>query len=229
MDNARRENKEKEALIVAINHFSVKYPNHKFITEGSVKKICQKYGLVYGEISRYKGEVPDKNLKAIEDFKIDEYDECYVEYRTSSWDNFRVVEKYKAKEKPIQVNNPNIPDDVWIEGGGSTAIDMQKNWVERETQRAYRSFQEQIRQEVMSYHFGRGRTKTEKCPLEIAAPVKDFDMTGMQVKDSKISKIEIPDPVVLQPVVYNNQKYYLIVTAWGLEASDELVVNQKMN
>jgi len=35
--------------------------------------------------------------------------------------------------------------------------------------------------------------------------------------------------VVLKPVVYNKQKYYLIVTAWGLEASDELVVNQKMN
>ena len=68
-----------------------------------------------------------------------------------------------------------------------------------------------------------------KCPLEIAAPLKDFNMTNAEVKGFKISKIEIPDPIVLKPVIFNNQKHYLIVTAWGLEASDELVVNQKFN
>lgn len=41
--------------------------------------------------------------------------------------------------------------------------------------------------------------------------------------------IEIPDPVVLKPVIYNSQKYYLIVTAWGLEAGDEIVVNSNHN
>ncbi len=73
-------------------------------------------------------------------------------------------------------------------------------------------------------HFG-----YSKCPLEIAAPVKDFNMTSHEIKDFKISKIEIPDPVVLQPVIYEGIKHYLIVTAWGDEAEDELVVNQKMN
>jgi hypothetical protein len=67
------------------------------------------------------------------------------------------------------------------------------------------------------------------APLEIAAPIKDFDTKGMELKDFKLSEIEIPDPVVLQPVFYARQKHYLIVTAWGQEASDELVVNQKMN
>ena len=51
----------------------------------------------------------------------------------------------------------------------------------------------------------------------------------MELKDFKLSKIEIPDPVVLQPVMFNKTKYYLIVTAWGDEASDELVVNQNHN
>jgi len=44
-----------------------------------------------------------------------------------------------------------------------------------------------------------------------------------------ITKIQIPDPVVLCPVMYGSEKYYLIVTAWGKEASDKAVVNQKMN
>jgi hypothetical protein len=70
---------------------------------------------------------------------------------------------------------------------------------------------------------------SSKCPLEIAAPLKDFNMTDSEVKDFKISDIEILDPVVLQPVVFKGTKYYLIVTAWGLEASDELVVNTLYN
>ena len=68
-----------------------------------------------------------------------------------------------------------------------------------------------------------------KLPLEIAAPLKDFNMDEMEVKDFKLSKIEIPDPIVLKPVIFNNQKHYLIVTAWGIEASDELVVNANHN
>lgn len=67
------------------------------------------------------------------------------------------------------------------------------------------------------------------APLEIAAPRKDFNMTDMEVRDFKIQKIEIPDPVVLCPVLHKGTKHYLIVTAWGPEASDDLVVNQKMN
>lgn len=74
------------------------------------------------------------------------------------------------------------------------------------------------------YHYS-----ISKCPLEIAAPLKDFNMTNSEVKDFKISDIEILDPVVLQPVIFKDKKYYLIVTAWGLEASDELVVNTLYN
>lgn len=72
--------------------------------------------------------------------------------------------------------------------------------------------------------------RTQECPLEIAAPKKDFDTKGMELKGFKLQpKVEIPDPVVLQPVYYKGNKYYLIVTAWGAEAEDELVVNQKFN
>jgi len=51
----------------------------------------------------------------------------------------------------------------------------------------------------------------------------------MEIKDFKLSKIEIPDPVVLQPVFFKGKKHYLIVTAWGIEAEDELVKNSNHN
>ena len=78
-------------------------------------------------------------------------------------------------------------------------------------------------------HDHRVRVINMKLPLEIAAPLKDFNMDEMEVKDFKLSKIEIPDPVVLKPVLFNGKKHYLIVTAWGIEASYSLVVNERFN
>jgi len=63
--------------------------------------------------------------------------------------------------------------------------------------------------------------------LEICAPLKDMELReGTKVIDGY--RLSHPDPVVLLPI---QSPYwgYLILTAWGDEASDELIVNQKMN
>ena len=183
-------NETKDRLIRAINYFSVKYPNYKFITEDSVKKICEKYNLVYGAINKYIGTVPDKNLKQIEEFKISDDDKCYFERAT--------------------------------------------HWQFGEAYFKFQSFQRQQKEIEFTNRYGRisasgYRTDFGLCSLEIAAPLKDFNMTQAEVKNFKISNIHIPDPVVLQPVIFEEVKHYLIVCAWGLESSDELVVNNKMN
>ena len=53
-----------------LEYFKMNYPNNKFITEEQVKAICYKYNLVCGDVSRFKGFVPEKNLKEIESFKL---------------------------------------------------------------------------------------------------------------------------------------------------------------
>jgi hypothetical protein len=63
----------------------------------------------------------------------------------------------------------------------------------------------------------------EKPGLKICAPIKDMDTTGMKLEDGY--KIVAIDPVVLQPV----RGGYLILAAWGDEASDPLVVNHRNN
>ncbi len=60
-----------------------------------------------------------------------------------------------------------------------------------------------------------------KEDFKICAPEKDFDMRGM----TKRGRFLVPDPIVLQPV----QGGFLIITKWGLEASDDLVANEVMN
>jgi len=197
LEKLSNENQSKKTLTEAINYFSFKYPNYKFITEESVKKICEKYNLIYGAIDRYIGSVPDKNLKHIEDFKVNKNDECFL---------------YEKK----------------IFGFGMREMSMQKNLITFDEHKNRKDIENDHYKRNM-LHDHRVRVINMKLPLEIAAPLKDFNMDEMEVKDFKLSKIEIPDPVVLKPVLFNGKKHYLIVTAWGIEASDSLVVNERFN
>ena len=193
LDILKKENEENKQLIEAVNYFSFKYPNYKFITEDSVIKICEKYNLVYANCDKYIGTVPSKNIKDMENFKIDDADYCYSESYGNFMSSQRTVKRY--------LNN---------------------NTIQEESKR-------RLHDRIESYYPQMTTFITNICPIEIVAPLKDFDMDKSEVSNFKISDIEILDPVVLQPVFHNGNKHFLIVTAWGLEASDELVVNQKMN
>ena len=65
---------------------------------------------------------------------------------------------------------------------------------------------------------------TNENDYQICAPAKDFDLTNSEIKGHFIVA-KVPDPVVLYPV----RGGYLIISAWGKEASDSEVANSKMN
>ena len=181
LKDLKKENSNKKELFDAIMFFSTKYPLYKFITEESVKNICNKYSLIYYNIDKYIGTVPDKNLKEMEDFKIKQEDECW---ENSSGRLFTYLE-----------------------------AERENSWYSRNT----------------DYNFNRRIEEFKKSPIQIAAPLQDFNTTGLKLEGLKLKKIDIPDPIVLMPVLYNKTKYYLIMSAWGKEAADEYVVNQNMN
>lgn len=167
---AAKEDYLKSELKEAIEYFSNKYPQYKFITEDSVRKICVKYNLYYGSVRNYIGDVPEKNLIEIENFKVDDNDMYFIEQSIYGGQYVRLYNEYKG------------------------------NW-----------------------------WNLDREGFVIAAPITDFKLNkNTTITDRKIS-FSVPDPIVLQPVMYKKKTYYLVVTAWGAEASDELVVNQKMN
>jgi hypothetical protein len=175
-----------------IVYYQIKYPGKKFIRTNQVKIICEKYNLVFTDIWRYKGFVPEKNLQEIENFKIDSEDQ----------------DSEIASRHLKEFNG--IPEDKIIIDGGISA-------------------------KKRGYHFA----TTVEIPalLKICAPEIDltvnsrFIWKGELCYDypdlSKINNVQnsIPDPIVLQPVKYG----FFIVTAWGDEASDELVINHILN
>lgn len=176
-----------------VEKYSLRYPNHKYITEEQVNLICEKYNLVCGGVSLYKGFVPEKNLKQIAGFKP--HDEDYEYLRCNGF--YGTVYKTTFKE--------------WEEYSIQKEIDNKLR-----------------REDPLHYHLTRGVYDSieyqKRMPeLLICAPIKDMDMKGRELRGSFIR--EIPDPVVLYPL----EKGYIILTAWGDEASDPIVVNQKLN
>jgi len=159
----------------SLAYYQREYPFNKFITEEQVKIICHKYNLVCGDVSRFTGFVPEKNLSDIEKFKL---------------------------------NDKDMVEEASYGGSWFTKEEMRRFFPESQYHDIYRNY------------------RFRKLELQICAPVKDMDITGLELTEGyKLTKKHIPDPVVLQLV----KNGYLIITAWGDEASDELVVNQINN
>lgn len=170
-------------LAERVAYFSQWYPHNKFITEEAVEAICNKYGLVFADAGYYKGDVPEKNLREMEQF---------------------VLRKEDMTERRFDLADAIRNLQIRMIGGiqwNPFAMDLAERVIDR-------------REEPVA----------EKARFKICAPESEFDMTLLTKKGYKL-ELNVPDPIVLQPV----QGGYLIVTKWGLEASDDLVKNEKAN
>lgn len=187
--------------IERVQYYQQNYPFNKFITEDQVETICHKYNLVCGDVDRFKGFVPEKNMNDIVNFKL----------KTKDQTNY-IVEG---------------PNGIFYINEDSFKRPAFKKYIDDDNE-SYVEFRDsQINIEGGSEKFGEyAKVKKGKPSLKICAPVKDMDISGLElIEGYKLEKKFIPDPIVLQPV----DNGYLILTAWGDEASDPLVVNQNFN
>lgn len=191
-----------------INEYKFHYPNQKFITKEMVDQICEKYSLVCGEIGLYKGFVPLTNLKQIKNFKLKEIHFNYGIRNTGFFSSFLGESGYILKSRAEFLNQEK-------EKYEST----QRRLEQEQLNKKY-----QIRLPIdFVTDYGQYKIVDLNLELLICAPLKDMKMNGKQLFGNWIR--EIPDPVVLQPVIGG----FLILTAWGEEASDPLVVNESQN
>lgn len=192
-----------------IQYYQINYPNNKFITEEQVVSICKKYNLSCAPIERYKGFVPETKLQEIEGFKIKDKDQNQRMIKIlSAWNTGAKADYFHrargARHIHEQLGMELIPSDhPSLNWHGDNLFSVKGGYVER----------------IRIY-------ETKK--MLICAPKKDLDLKGLKKIGAiftSFTTITVPDPVVLQPC----KGGYLIITAWGDEASDELVVNQNQN
>lgn len=186
------------------------FPAYKYISKSDVEKICKKYNLVHGNTEQYIGFVPEKNLMEIETFKnLNRIRNEKRFYINEIYFSYRTVEPLQCKhiEDFLKVNNSCVIAD---------SIEHVNRFLSRDMHNGYANVSLTINKH------------TELPIFDICAPKKDM------ISNDKYAKLKglfgttfkyIPDPVVLYPVEYG----YIIVTAWGDEASDPLVTNEQMN
>lgn len=88
-----KKKKISQKLAETIEYYKIKYPLFKFITQERLDEICDKYGLIHGNITQYTGFVPDKNLKVIEAFHIDIQDARFVTQHNGTYYTYKPVKR----------------------------------------------------------------------------------------------------------------------------------------
>jgi hypothetical protein len=198
-----------------VNYYKRNYPFNKFITEEQVKSICYKYNLVCGDVDRFKGFVSEKNLREIEKFKLKEAEIPFVTVEAVGYENKGLCFNLSKDDFTEYGLKYCFGNDFYIVGNNGENIYGSNSLL---TQKCIKRFS--------SYRLLRVNIVETKRLLQICAPVKDMDVSGLElIEGYKLEKKHIPDPIVLQPV----NGGYLILTAWGDEASDPLVVNEINN
>ena len=199
----------KEKLANALEQLSTMYPKYKFITHDMALAICEKYDLVLGDVGQYTGFVPEKNIKQIAEFFTVE-NELTTRYGRNYYfgmgrNSFHEYSKEQFDQiKDAEERNRQC---VYVVTSGLT---------------------DRMRYNSMSQAPHEGPLTKENRELKIAAPLKDMNQEGYKLKNRVLVK-DVPDPVVLCPIKRNGIDLYCIVTAWGDEASDPIVINQQMN
>ena len=229
--DAEEYNKKKgisENMIAAIEYFRIHYPQYKFITEAEVKRLCEKYGLLLGDAHSFVGDMPEKNLVDIEKFKLRKED---WKEKSPRLTNFGMM----IPQGSSQLNRWGEPEPIGMyQGRGRQTGYLSTSDLIDEYYRQKQATIGISQERSGNYYAGidpynakkKKEVEKEQPPFKICAPKEDFNTLGYEIKDGYRL---VWDPVVLQPVSKNDIEGYLIVTAWGDEASDELVVNQTQN
>jgi hypothetical protein len=194
--------KNKADLIV---YYRTAYPFLKFLTLDEMDKICEKYDLIYAPVQNYKKDVPEKNLRDIENAQVlNKKDLRHPTYTYDITDSFSYVPDSVIKFVKNLVTETQLTEDR--EFRDLCPIKYNERW--------------------LWTLGGLTTTKTSYEGLFIAAPKSHFDLENLTEKKkgffrTEIFKQEPKDPIVFRHVVGGIQ----VLTKWGDEANDPLLIN----
>jgi hypothetical protein len=187
------------------------YPFQKFLTIEELDRICNKYNLVYAPVANYIGEVPRKNAAEIAAApELDYHDRMTI----------MVAHVIQRGVKPNEVYRNLKGVTLYTRNGYISEL--------HEAIRQYyfkHALGEYDGETRMSYF---DQSAVDFSGLHIAAPRHLFNLKGLKNKGRfQFLKMEpIKDPVVFR---YCKGDIIRIETKWGLEASDPMLVNEKLN
>lgn len=189
-----------------IQYYNKEYPFYKFLTEEELDRICNKYNLIYAPVNNYIKNIPEKNLKELEEGKIIKKEDIASNLVIWRYTEYYTKDCPKNITKTLKIGIP-IPSNLQNRNNSKISIEMFGiNYCQYDT-------------------IGSSFKIIDRSKLFIAAPKSHFDLKDLS-KDKKskfgffnITKIEPKDPIVFQYV----NGGILVKTKWGEEANDELL------
>lgn len=208
-----------------IRYYKQTYPFQKFLTEKELERICEKYKLVFAPVANYVKDVPEKNIKEIESCtNLKQIDVLKQQYEINEVDNLSEFNKmldFLGKKDGIFTNEE--VKDLTLEYRGARVDEWcfgNKN--------GHMLFYDLKRKMDFKFRINRYSTINKKG-LFIAAPPSHFNLKGL-TKKGKYSFLNIIETEVKDPIVFRYCKGGIqVLSKWGLEASEELLVNEQLN
>lgn len=207
-----------------IRYYKQNYPFQKFLTVDELERICNKYNLVFAPVANYIKDVPEKNIKEIElASKLKNKDECVELFKLVGIKDLSLINMLGKKE-PVFTQKEII--DICIEYMGHNITEwtnkaQSNTWlfvVAQKLGKAHPDF----------YSYSKVEN-TDKSGLYIAAPESHFNLNGLTKKNNysffNITVTEVKDPIVFRYVRGGIQ----VLSKWGLESSDEALLNEINN
>lgn len=217
-----------QELVLRYQHY---FPFYKFLTIDQLVHICMKYNLVFHPVEQYIGEIPAKNIAEMANIPDLNKNGAVtkpgyapggpVERGTDINLDFGTEDKYYVRvpgklgfDYPVEITNQDYKD---MKNLGDTA--KRRKLVEIGERNGYPYTADSFYNKEIYLTIARD----EK--LYIAAPPSQFDLNKSIIPSvSKILRIQL-DPVVFRVCKGGIQ----VITKWGLEASDPLLVNEVNN
>lgn len=225
---------------------------YKFILKEQLERVCEKYNLYVRPLDMFAGDIPEKNIKDMMDFKFYLKDLIHIPNfiiqhfllkNRHNIDGFYVpMDKtdYQVAEELAKTHSseyiPNIfhlcgfnPDDKY-------PLSQINDITSRFRTKLVNKLFDGNSSSLSTYLSGSRRRNLPNIfgRLEIAAVESLFIPQAFENDNSRLGdsprELIATGQVDLDPIVMlKNDVGYIIITAWGDEANDELIVNQQMN
>lgn len=219
-----------QLLLTEIEYCRMAYPTYKYITEKEIQYICAKYNLIFGDAYKYSGDIPEKNLAEIEAFKLKKEDATHVTVDFAARSFVDAFNQWMLPQAEPQT-------DFYYKSRrrqGHTAFNQQAiNRQIGSIEQNMHMMDEYINTGIFNPLLGTNPVEKKelkkdqeyaKPAFKMVAPMSDFNINTANLDHMEGHKL-INDPIVLCPI----RSGYLIITKWGLEASDEVLLNEQHN
>lgn len=234
---------ERQALVVKtkeeadlINYYKQSYPFLKFLTEDELNRLCEKYNLIHAPVANYIKDVPEKNLRDIENAQaLKEMDllQNKLFFRTTSERNQQNLDRTFLRLAGL--TNGEITESDIHRIISNSQYHLSKNMVQFYCNECLTSntwLFAIVDKDLsgMDYYWNFSSVeRIDKSGLFIAAPSTHFNLDGLKKKSKhgffSIFETEVKDPIVFRYVRGGVQ----VITKWGLEANDPALVVPILN